>query len=175
MNKKVIFGIVALAIVVLTSSIWFVQYREKPPTPPIEPIYPEDWERFVEDGPFPDKDVKKVITLKKTIHAEGAIFEVAIELKIISTKFTDLKDIKEELRNELNRSGLPILNESTILVNNREGYDLLAGTSDWKCRQVVFLANGMAYMFKYSSQEIFYLTYEEVFDNFINSSVVNEI
>ena len=164
-----------MAIVVLTSSIWLVQYREKPPTPPTEPIIPEDWEKFVEDGPFPDKDVKQVITLKKTIHAEGPIFVVAIELKIKSTNFTDLKDVKEELTKELNRSGLPILNESTILVNNREGYDLLAGTSNWKCRQVAFLANGMAYMSKYSSQETFYLTYEEIFDNFINSFMVNEI
>lgn len=145
--------------------------------------YPEDWETHVEDGPFPDKDIKKVVTCNLDIYGVyGAVYPfvcVQIELKIKSTNFTDLKYIKEELRKELNMSGLPILNESTIVVNNREGYDLLAGISynhiflsGWKLRQVVFLADGMVYMFKYSSQEEFYRIYEETFDYVINSFII---
>jgi len=145
--------------------------------------YPEDWETHVEDGPFPDKDIKKVVTCNLDIYGVyGAVYPfvcVQIELKIKSTNFTDLKYIKEELRKELNMSGLPILNESTIVVNNREGYDLLAGISynhiflsSWKLRQVVFLADGMVYMFKYSSQEEFYRIYEETFDYVINSFII---
>lgn len=133
--------------------------------------YPEDWETHVEDGPFPDKDIKKVVTCNLYIYGEP-IFCVEIESKIESTNFTDLKDVKEELRKELNMSGVPILNESTIVVNNREGYDLLAGTSFWRLRQVVFLANGMAYMFKFQSQEEFYRIYEETFDHVINSFII---
>jgi hypothetical protein len=145
--------------------------------------YPEDWETHVEDGPFPDKDIKKVVTCNLDIYGVyGAVDPfVCVEIKLIikSTNFTDLKYIKEELRKELNRSGLPILNESTIVVNNREGYDLLAGISynhiflsGWKLRQVVFLADGMVYMFKYSSQEEFYRIYEETFDYVINSFII---
>ena len=133
--------------------------------------YPEDWETHVADEPFPDKDIRKVVTCNLYIYGEP-IFCEEIELKIKSTNFTDLEDVKEELRKELNMSGLPILNESTIVVNNREGYDLLAGISFWKLRQVVFLADGMAHMFKYSSQEEFYRIYEETFDHVINSFII---
>ncbi|GAI43203.1 unnamed protein product, partial [marine sediment metagenome] len=84
----------------------------------------------------------------------------------------DLQEVKSEFKKGLERSGLPILDEATISVNNIDGYDILSGTPTWKLRQVVFFANGTAYIFKYSSQEEFYRMYEETFNNVINSFVV---
>ena len=67
---------------------------------------------------------------------------------------------------------LPILNETTISINNIDGYDILCGDSEtptWKLRMVVFFANGTAYIFTDSSQDEFYRIYEETFNNTINS------
>ncbi len=68
-------------------------------------------------------------------------------------------------------SGVSIFDEATISVNNIDGYDILSGVPahTWKLRQVAFFANGMAYVFEYSSQEEFYRMYEETFDRIINS------
>ena len=160
------------------------------PSPPTEPVpgvlttqgyvyddklgygfkYPGGWELHVAEDDFPDKNIKKVVSFEKKILRDRAQFSVQIELIVKSV--TDLQEVKDEFKKGLERSGLPILNEATISVNNIDGYDILSGTPTWKLRQVVFFANGMAYIFKYSSQEEFYRMYEETFNNVINSFVI---
>jgi len=161
-----------------------------PPTPPTEPVpgalstqgyvyddklgygfdYPDGWEFHVAEGDFPDKNIKKVVSFEKKIFKDRAQFSVEIELIVKSA--TDLQEVKSEFKKGLERSGLPILNEATISVNNISGYDILSGTPTWKLRQVAFFANGMAYIFKYSSQEEFYRMHEETFNKIINSFVI---
>jgi len=132
--------------------------------------YPGGWEFHVEEGDFPDKNIKKVVSFEKKIPYERGY--VSVELGLIVKSATDLQEVKSEFKKGLERSGLPILDEATISVNNISGYDILSGTPTWKLRQVVFFANGMAYIFKYSSQEEFYRMYEETFDNVVNSFVI---
>ena len=95
-----------------------------------------------------------------------------MEIELIVKSATDLQEVRNEFKQGLERSGLPILNEATISVNNIDGYDILSGIPTWKLRQVAFFANGKAYIFKYSSQEEFYRMYEETFNNVINSFVI---
>ncbi len=132
--------------------------------------YPGGWELYVAEGDFPDKNIKKVVSFEKKILKDGA--QVSVQIELIIKSATDLQEVKNEFKKGLERSGLPILNEATISVNNIDGYDILSGIPTWKLRQVVFFANGMAYVFKYSSQEEFYRMYEETFNNVINSFVI---
>jgi len=132
--------------------------------------YPGGWEFHVEEGDFPDKNIKKVVSFEKKIPYERGY--VSVELGLIVKSATDLQEVKSEFKKGLERSGLPILDEATISVNNISGYDILSGTPTWKLRQVVFFANGTAYIFKYSSQEEFYRMYEETFNNVINSFAI---
>lgn len=186
MNKKLMLGMAILTIAVLASSICSCTERETP-EPPIEPEpgelttqgyiyddelsygfeYPGGWEFYVSEDDFPNENIKKVVSLGKKIAKDGAQFSVEIELTIKSA--TDLQEVENEFKQGLEMSGLPILNEATISVNNIDGYDILSGIPTWKLRQVAFFANGMAYIFKYSSQEEFYRMYEETFNNIINS------
>jgi hypothetical protein len=160
------------------------------PTPPTEPVpgplstqgyvyddklgygfdYPGGWEFHVYEGEFVGKNIKKVVSFEKKIpYGRG---QVSVDLELIVKPVTDLQEVKDEFKQGLERSGIPILNEATISVNNIDGYDILSGIPTWKLRQVVFFANGMAYIFKYSSQEEFYRMYEETFNNVINSFVI---
>ena len=132
--------------------------------------YPGGWEFHVFEGEFVGKDIKKVVSFEKNIPYETG--QVSVELELTVKPVTDLPEVKDELKQGLARSGLPILDEATISVNNISGYDILSGTPTWKLRQVVFFANGMAYIFKYSSQEEFYGRYQETFDHVINSFVI---
>ncbi|MEA3313078.1 MAG: hypothetical protein U9Q18_01735 [Caldisericota bacterium] len=117
---------------------------------------------------FPDKNIKKVVSFEKKILKDGPQFPVEIELIVKSA--TDLQEVKEEFKKGLEMSGgVPILNEVVISVNNISGYDILSGTPYWKLRQVAFFENGIAYVFKYSSQDEFYRMYEDDFNNMINS------
>ena len=114
--------------------------------------------------------ILKVVSFEKKIFKDGAQFSVEIELIVKSA--TDLQEVKNELKKEIEISETPILNEATISVNNISGYDILSGIPTWKQRQVVFFANGMAYIFKYASPEEYYRMYEETFDHIINSFVI---
>jgi len=160
------------------------------PTPPTEPApgplstqgyvyddklgygfdYPGGWEFHVYEGEFVGKNIKKVVSFEKKIPYEGG--QVSVEIELTVKPVTDLQEVKDEFKQGLEMSGLPILDEATISVNNISGYDILSGIPTWKLRQVVFFANGMAYIFKYSSQEEFYRMYEETFNNVINSFVI---
>lgn len=204
-NKKLLFGI--LAIAVLASSICSCTERqasEPPVVPPTEPApgvlttqgyvyddklgygfeYPGGWEFYINVDKdieqcdpslyyenyncvdFPDESIKKVVSFEKKIPKNG---QFSVEIELIVKSATDLQEVKNEFKQGLEMSGLPILDEATISVNNISGYDILSGTPTWKLRQVVFFANGIAYIFKYSSQEEFYRMYEESFNNVINS------
>ena len=189
-NKKLLFGI--LAIAVLASSICSCTERQAseppfvPPTPPTEPVpgvlttqgyvyddklgygfeYPGGWELYVAEDDFPDKNIKKVVSFEKKISKNG---QFSVEIGLIVKSATDLEEVKNEFKQGLEMSGIPILDETTISVNNISGYDILSGIPTWKLRQVAFFANGTAYIFKYSSQEEFYRMYEESFNNVINS------
>lgn len=197
MDKKIIFGIAILAIMALASYTFLngetpisePQISEPPivPPPTTEPTpvppttaqnyyddklgyafdYPAGWELYVSEDSFPDKDIKKVISLQKRIPRNDSVVFVEIELKIRTAK--DMQDIKDSFRQDMNMSGLSILDESAIKVNDKDGYDMLSGTPDWKTRQVVFFNNETAYIFRYSSQEEYYRMYEESFNNIINS------
>lgn len=116
---------------------------------------------------FPDKKIKKVISFTKKISKDGSLISVDIEFMVKSA--VDLQEVTNEFKKEVEASGIPILNEAVISVNNISGYDILSGTPDWKLRQVVFFGNGTAYIFKYSSQDEFYRMYEDTFNNIINS------
>jgi len=191
-------GVISVLVTLLVVSIVFTggctkqssTWEPSLPTPPTEPVpgtlttegyvyddklgygfeYPGGWESSVAEDDFPDKNIKKVVSFEKKILKDGAQFSVEIELIVKSA--TDLQEARNEFKKELERSGLPILSEATISVNNIDGYDILSGIPTWELRQVAFYANGMAYIFKYSSQEEFYRMYEETFNNVINSFVI---
>lgn len=129
--------------------------------------YPGDWEIFMEEGGFPDKNIKKVVSLKKKISRGQS--QVFVEIGFMVTSATSLETVRGELKKEVEMSGLPILNETAISVNDIDGYDIRSGIPEWKLRQVVFFSDGTAYIFRYSSQDEFYRMYEEAFDNIINS------
>ena len=156
--------------------------------------YPDGWEFFINVDKdveqcdpllyyenyncvdFPDENIKKVILFEKIFKKqfEGSDYEseVSVDLEFMVKSATGLQEVTDEFKKEVEMSGLPILNETTISVNNIDGYDILCGDSEtptWKLRQVVFFANGTAYIFTYQSQEEFYRMYEETFNNTINS------
>ncbi|MBU4483879.1 hypothetical protein KKA47_00485 [bacterium] len=138
--------------------------------------YPEGWE-FSINVDSPDKNIKKTMVFKKDFKKkfEGSEYEseVSVQIQLIVKSVTDLEVVKTEFMKGLEMSGLPILNEAIISVNNISGYDILSGIPAWKLRQVVFFANGMAYIFEYQSQDEFYRMYEETFNNTINSFNIN--
>ncbi|GAJ05004.1 unnamed protein product, partial [marine sediment metagenome] len=197
-GRRFNFGVISILVTLLVVSIAFMSgcteqpSTEEPsiPTPPTEPVpgalttqgyvyddelgygfdYPGGWEFHVYEGEFVGKNIEKVVSFEKKIpYGRG---QVSVELELIVKPVTDLQEVKDEFKQELERSGIPILNEATISVNNIDGYDILSGIPTWKLRKVAFFANGMAYIFKYSSQEEFYRMYEETFNNVINSFVI---
>ncbi len=147
--------------------------------------YPDGWEFAVDTdkdveqcGPalncetytcvdFPDKNIKKVITFTKGLSPISSLPSPQIDFTVKLS--ASLQEVAGEFKKEVKASSVPILSEKAISVNNVNGYDMLAGTSDWKMRQTVFFAGGTAYVFKYSSQEKFYRMYEGIFSEIINS------
>ena len=194
-GKRPILGVINVLPALLAVSVAFMGGCTGEPSPPVppptEPVtpgtlttqgyvyddklgygfeYPGGWELYVEEGDFPDKNIKKVVSFEKKIPKDRA--QVSVQIELVIKSVTDLQEVKNEFKKGLERSGLPILNEATISINNIDGYDILSGTPTWKLRQAAFFANGMAYIFKYSSQEEFYRMYEETFNNVINSFVI---
>jgi len=160
-------------------------------------MYPDGWEFFINVDKdveqcdplrdyvnsnincvdFPDENMKKVISFGKDakIKLDGQDYESEVSARIEFTvkSATDLQDVETEFKRRL--LGMPILNESTISINNISVYDILVGEdSGWKLRQTVFFANGTAYIFTYSSQDELYRMYEETFNNTINSFNIKE-
>jgi len=141
--------------------------------------YPGGWEFLIERGDFPDRNIKKVVSFEKSFKHKFEGFEreaeVLVSITLIVKTAACLQEVTNEFKKELEVSGVPILNETAISVNNISGYDILSGTPGWwKLRQVVFFDNGTAYIFRYSSQYKFYRMYEDTFDNIINSFNIKE-
>ena len=134
---------VILAIVVLAPSICSCTERhasEPPSVPQTEPVsgalttegyvyddklgygfeYPGGWELNIEEDDFPDKNIKKVVSFEKKILKDGA--QVSVQIELIIKSVTDLQEVKNEFKQGLEMSGVPILNEATISVNTIDGY-----------------------------------------------------
>ena len=198
-GKRFNLGVTSVLVTLLVISIVFMggcakqsstEERPPPPPPPIEPAppgplstqeyvyddklgygfdYPGGWELCIEEGDFP-RGIKKVVSFVKEIPRDEVICRVLIVLTVKSA--TNLQEVKNELKKEIETSETPILDEATILVSNMSGYDILSGSPTWKQRHVVFFANGMAYIFRYASDEEYYRMYEEIFNHVINSFVI---
>ena len=125
--------------------------------------YPEDWESQLVEG----EDVKSVIMF--TEPGTTTTLVVAFKLSNLS-----LEEVSGEFREELGGLGGVILEEREIVVNDREGYEVIYKPFPGvKIRQVMFIANGNFYMLVCSTEELLYGEYEETFDNVIYSFIVN--
>jgi len=153
------------------------------PTPPTEPVtpgyirdydhkldygfeYPEDWETQVievVDG----EDVESVLMFTKP----GTPTTLIVTVKL--TNLTSLEEVKEEVKEGIRKVGMTILEEREIVVNGREGYEVIYKPIPVvKIRQVIFIANGKTYMLVCSTAEALYDEYRDTFDHVINSFVI---
>jgi len=153
------------------------------PPPPTEPVtpgyiqvyddklgygfeYPEDWEMEIPkvvDG----EDIESVAMFTKP----GTSTTLIVTVKL--SNLTSLEEVKEEIKEVLNKLGRTILEEREIVVNGREGYEVIyKPIAAVKMRQVIFIANGKSYMLVCSTAELLYDEYEETFNNVINSFVI---
>jgi len=130
--------------------------------------YTDGWMVNIMNDGFGDANIKKVVFFQKRETDIGRS-EVFIDLEFMVKSIPDLEALKLELKEQLQGSGIPVLSEDVIKVNDLIGYDLLGGIPGWKLRQVVFFAGGITYIFKYSSQEEFYILYEDTFEEIVNS------
>ena len=178
-NLGVISGLVAL----LVMSITFVGGCTGEPSPPITPVtpgytrvydykldygfeYPEDWETQtpeVVDG----EDTESIEMFTKP----GTPTTLIVTIKL--SNLTSLEEVKEEFKEGLKGLGGTILEEREIVVNDREGYEVIyKPIAPVKMRQVIFIANGKTYILVCSTAEPLYDEYEEIFDHVINSFVI---
>jgi len=150
------------------------------PTPPTTPVtpgyirvddhelgygfeYPEDWESQLVEG----EDVESVVMFTKP----GTPTTLIVTIKL--SNLTSLEEVKGEMKEELNKLGMTILEERKIVVNDREGYEVIyKPIATVKMRQVIFIANGKTYMLACSTTEPLYDEYKETFDHVINSFVI---
>jgi len=121
-------------------------------------VYPEHWEMQILVYDFPPYEIVEVFT------EEGKPTHVMISIK--SSDFNSLEEVKEF--GYISQEN--ILTDGFIEVNDRDAYEV---TFNWppdrKAKWVIFLANDKEYTIQCSTSEDFYATYEEVFDNIINS------
>ena len=153
------------------------------PPPPTEPVtpgyiqsydhqlgygfeYPEDWEMQVPEV-VNGEDVERVEMFTKP--GTPTILIVTVKL----SNLTSLEEVKEEFKEGLKKLGGIILEEKEIVVNDREGYEVIyKPIAAVKIRQVIFITNGKSYMLVCSTAEVLYDEYEETFDHIINSFVI---
>ncbi len=89
------------------------------------------------------------------------------------SNLTSLEEVDEEIKEGLKKLGGIILEEKEIVVNEREGYEVIyKPIAAVKVRQVIFIAKGKSYMLVCSTAEVLYDEYEEIFDHVINSFVI---
>ncbi|GAH71404.1 unnamed protein product, partial [marine sediment metagenome] len=128
--------------------------------------YPEDWEsQIIEvvDG----EDVESVLMFTKP----GTPTTLIVTVKL--SNLISLEEVKEEFREGLKGLGGTILEEREIVVNGREGYEVIyKPIAVVKMRQVIFIANGKSYMLVCSTAEVLYDEYRDTFNNVINSFVI---
>ena len=89
------------------------------------------------------------------------------------SNLTRLEEAKEEIKEVLKGLGRTILEEREVIVNGREGYEVIyKPIAAVKLRQVIFIANGKSYMLVCSTAELLYDEYRDTFDDIINSFVI---
>jgi len=192
-GKRFSLGVISVLVAFLVVSIAFVggctrqPGTEEPsppiPTPPTEPVtpgyiqvydhqlgygfeYPEDWETQVIEV-VDEEDVESVAMFTKP----GTPTTLIVTVKL--TNLTSLEEVKEEFREGLKGLGGTILEEKEIVVNGREGYEVIyKPIAVVKMRQVIFIANGKTYMLVCSTAEVLYDEYRDTFDNIVNSFII---
>lgn len=181
-SKLWLFLLIAGALLVVSIGGCTGQSTTDGLTPPTEPVtpgyirvydhelgygfeYPEDWESQtpeVVDG----EDIQSVVMFTKPGTPTTLIFTV--KLSNLS-----LEEIKEEFREGLNGLGGTILEEREIVVNGREGYEVIyRPIAAVKIRQVILIANGRSYMLVCSTTPVLYDENRDTFDHFVNSFVI---
>ncbi len=186
-GKRFNLGVISVLVALLVGSIVFTggctgepSLLEPPPTEPVTPgyirvydykldygfEYPEDWETQtpeVVDG----EDTESVEMFTKP----GTPTTLIATVKL--SNLTSLEEVKGEIKEDLNKLGMTILEEREIVVNDREGYEVIYKPfAAVKIRQVIFIAKGKTYMLVCSTAEPLYDEYEEIFDHVINSFVI---
>ncbi len=185
MAKSKIWVILLIAASLLAVSIAFIggcngQSPTDGPTPPTEPVtpgysrvydhefgygfeYPEDWESQLIEG----EDVESVVMFTKP----GTPTTLIVTVKL--SNLTSLEEVREEFKEVLKKLGGTILEEREIVVNGREGYEVIyKPIPAVKMKQAMFIANGKSYMLVCSTAEDLYAASEEIFDHIINSFVI---
>ena len=128
--------------------------------------YPEDWETQVIEA-VDEEDIESVVMFTKP----GTPTTLIVTVKL--SNLTSLEEVKEEFREGLKGLGGTILEEREVIVNGREGYEVIyKPITAVKIRQVMFIANGKSYILVCSTAELLYDEYEETFDHIINSFVI---
>jgi hypothetical protein len=126
---------------------------------------------FVSEGPFPDQSIKKVVSLTKKVVSNGT--EVSVDIEFTVKEAVSLKDVTGKVKEELKKSGLPVIGEASVATaSGAEGLTVLSGIPDWKMKHVVLVAEGLAYVFRYSLQDALYVANEGEFDAMLASFVV---
>ncbi len=181
-SKLWLFLLIAGALLVVFIGGCTGQSTTDGPTPPTEPVtpgyirvydyilgygfeYPEDWESQVievVDG----EDTESVVMFTKP----GTPTTLIVTVKLSNLS---LEEIKEEFREGLKGLGGTILEEREIVVNDREGYEVIYKPIPVvKIRQVIFIANGRSYMLVCSTTPVLYDEHRDTFDHIINSFVI---
>jgi len=128
--------------------------------------YPGGWEMQtpeVIDG----EDIESVAMFTKP----GTPTTLIVTVKL--TNLTSLEEVKEEVKEGIRKVGGTILEDKEIVVNDREGYEVIyKPIAAVKMRQVIFIANGKSYMLACSTAEVLYDEYRDTFDDIINSFVI---
>jgi len=186
-GKRFNLGVISVLVAILVVSIAFMSGCTGEPSllepPPIEPVtpeyirvydykldygfeYPEDWEtQGIEavDG----EDVESVVMFTEPVTPTTLIVTVKL------SNLTSLEEVKEEFKEGLKGLGGTILEEREIVVDGREGYEVIyKPIAAVKIRQVIFIADGKTYILVCSTAEPLYDEYEEIFDHIINSFII---
>ena len=192
-GKSLNLGLISVLVAVLVVSIAFMggctreSSTEEPsppaPSPPTEPVtpgyiqsydhklgysveYPENWEMQVPEV-IDGEDIESVVMFTKP----GTSTTLIVTVKL--SNLTSLEEVKEEIKEVLNKLGRTILEEREVIVNGREGYEVIyKPIAAVKMRQVIFIANGKSYMLVCSTAEVLYDEYRDTFDNIVNSFVI---
>ncbi len=179
-------GVISVLVTLLVVSIAFMggctgePSLPVPPTTPVTPgyirsydhklgygfEYPEDWETEIPEV-IDGEDIESVVMFIKP----GTPTTLIVTVKL--SNLTSLEEVNGEIKEALNKLGVTILEEREIVVNGREGYEVIyRPITAVKMRQVIFIANGKSYMLVCSTAEALYDEYEETFDHVINSFVI---
>ncbi len=190
-GKRFNLGVISVLVAVLVVSIAFMGGCTKQPstgepslpspsTTPVTPgyirvydykldfgfEYPEDWEMQIPEV-VDEEDVESVVMFTKPGTPTTLIVTVQF------SNLTSLEEVKGEIKEELNKLGMTILEEREIVVNGRKGYEVIyKPIASVKMRQVIFIAKGRSYMLVCSTAEPLYDEYEEIFDHVINSFII---